>query len=288
MFGFDAIGRYALAQIPHSPYQTMQGAAGAYIVTGVAISFSDGELAQSGVYAVSGAAAATALRFVAAASSYGLTGVAASFGPRLQPAAGSYAVSGSPIALDPTETLQAGSYAVTGRAPSFGVALDMSPASAAAIVTRFGDVGLLAIPQRVPILASSGGAGQFAVQGFSLTTSDVWPVSSGSYASTLTPINQYTLTRTGDDYEFKLGGVGHLLLEIEEAKRLAAITRKVPSPVNTFTRPSFAAIMAQPNAALPALPSPSALQAQQQQAAAQAAAVARRRRQEAEILLLVA
>jgi hypothetical protein len=94
--------------------------------------------------------------------------------------------------------------------------------------------------------------------------------------------------RTGDDFDLVYGGIGHYLVELEEKRRLAAITRKAPVPIDRTTPPGF-----RPMAAPQPAPSPTAAidlaaafagRAAERQA--QQAAIARRRRQEAEILLL--
>jgi hypothetical protein len=67
------------------------------------------------------------------------------------------------------------------------------------------------------------------------------------------------------------GGVGHFLEEMERVKRLAAITRKIPAPVDRRTIPRFAPLQAPPSA--PAAPAPD-LAANQNQRTAEAAAQA--------------
>ncbi|MFZ5713045.1 MAG: hypothetical protein ACOY3N_09415 [Bradyrhizobium sp.] len=100
----------------------------------------------------------------------------------------------------------------------------------------------------------------------------------------ITGVDQW-LYRTGDDYEFKLGGVGHFLEEIERQKRLNAITRKIPAPVDRRTVPRFAPLPAvQPMPTAPVVDM--AAVEQQRQADAARAAAARRRRDEEAVLLL--
>ncbi|WP_426418209.1 hypothetical protein [Bradyrhizobium genosp. A] len=98
--------------------------------------------------------------------------------------------------------------------------------------------------------------------------------------------NDAQLSRTGFDYEFQQGGIGHLLMEMERAKQLAAITRTIPPPVDRRTMPTFRPI-ARPHAA-PIAPAidVEAIQKQRMEAAAAAAKVAKKRREEEAILLL--
>lgn len=88
---------------------------------------------------------------------------------------------------------------------------------------------------------------------------------------------------------FSIGGVGHFLYEIEEAKRLAAITKRGPPGfIDLRSTPTFAAFGGQPVA--PSAP-PVDLQAianQQVTAQMQAAQAAKKRRRESEAILLLA
>jgi len=264
LFGFDAFGRYAFAQLPRSPYVTMAVLPGAYVVAGVSVTFSDVE--------------------VATGSSYALSGVAAGFGDALAAAGGAYALTGRGAVFAPMEAAVSASYALTGVATTVGIA---EPAASGA----YGVAGA-AVPIGASVNAASG---SFALAGVSATFPMVWNVAGTAYAWTLTPLNQYTLTRTGDDYEFKLGGVGHFLEELEARRQLAAITRKTPAPIDRTTAPAFAPISTAqpaPPASAPPAPHPAAVRAALLQThlaeAATRAAIATRRRREAELLLLVA
>jgi hypothetical protein len=67
---------------------------------------------------------------------------------------------------------------------------------------------------------------------------------------------QYALIWTGAGVDTSYtGGVGHYLEEIERQKRLNAITRKIPGPVDRRTIPRFEPLRAPPSApAAPAIP----------------------------------
>lgn len=91
------------------------------------------------------------------------------------------------------------------------------------------------------------------------------------------------------DVDSVIGGVGHFKWEIEEARRLAAITRRGPPGfVDLRSVPTFPTIGAPPIA--PAAPAPDLPALAQQRATAQmqAAAAAKKRRREAEAILLLA
>ncbi|WP_456775294.1 hypothetical protein [Bradyrhizobium sp. USDA 4369] len=50
------------------------------------------------------------------------------------------------------------------------------------------------------------------------------------------------LVRTGDDYEFKLGGVSHFRLKLERAKQIARIMPKALPPIDLRMAPKFESI----------------------------------------------
>ncbi|MCA6114252.1 hypothetical protein J6524_04820 [Bradyrhizobium sp. WSM 1738] len=99
--------------------------------------------------------------------------------------------------------------------------------------------------------------------------------------------NDAPLIRTGFDYEFQQGGIGHYLLELERAKQLAAITRKVPGvPIDRRTVPRFEPLRASPIAPPAPAVDLAAVQNERLAAAAAEAAKMRRRRDEEALLLL--
>jgi hypothetical protein len=90
------------------------------------------------------------------------------------------------------------------------------------------------------------------------------------------------------DSAFLYGGIGHFLVALQEARRLAKITRKTPQPIDRTTRPQFAPVGRPPMAPPAPVANLQAIQnerATAQAAAAQAATI-KRRRQEEELLLL--
>ncbi|KRR21904.1 hypothetical protein CQ13_07665 [Bradyrhizobium retamae] len=98
------------------------------------------------------------------------------------------------------------------------------------------------------------------------------------------------LIRTGFDYEFQQGGIGHYRLELERARQLAAITRKVPGvPIDRRSVPRFEPLRASPIApAAPAVDLQAIHNERMAAAAAAAEAAKMRRRRDEEALLLLA
>jgi|SRR5581483_2351836 len=145
-------------------------------------------------------------------------------------------------------------------------------------------------------------SGSFAMTGASQTFNIAENVIAGSYVVTGSIANNITgladpsayllngsaqliWTGAGVDPAFT-GGVGHFLEEIERQKQLAAITRKVPGPIDRRTVARFAPLPGPPSA--PAAPAPdmAAIQNQRMAAAAAQAKMAKRRRDEEALLLL--
>lgn len=256
LLGFDAVGRWAPGQLPRSPYWRLTAAAGGSAITGVAVSFR-----ESGI---------------AAAGNDVLGGVAVAFGTNLGCAPGAFALAGRGAAFAPMEAAVGGAYALAGTAAGFAFSQSAAGAAYALAGTAIGEgVGEPAAP------------GSFAASGLPARFTIACTVGGATLALTLTPPTIWTLTRTGDDAEQVYGGIGHELVEREERKRLAAITRTAPPPLDRTTAPVFAPLAApQPVPQPPAPPDASALRAAEPRLAA--AARAKRRRQEAEILLLCA
>ena len=99
------------------------------------------------------------------------------------------------------------------------------------------------------------------------------------------------LSRTGYDHDQQqYGGIGHYLLELERARQLAAITRKVPGvPIDRRTVPRFEPLRASPIAqAAPAVDMQAAENERTAAAAAAAEAATKRRRRDEEAILLLA
>jgi hypothetical protein len=185
----------------------------------------------------------------AVSGSFTVSGQAVTFSRSEAAAAGSFGISASSISA--TMGVDAGSFSVSGNAQTFSS--DWTNVEAAAYLITG------SLSNNIEGVAEAGS--------FTLTGSDQW------------------LYRTGDDYEFKLGGVGHFLEEIERQKQLNAITRKIPGPIDRRTMPRFAPFQTvQPMPAAPSIDM-RAIQAQQQADAARTAAARRRRDEEAVLLL---
>jgi len=97
------------------------------------------------------------------------------------------------------------------------------------------------------------------------------------------------LTWTGYSYEPPHGGVGHFLMEVEQAKQLAAITKRiVPPPIDTRSAPRFEPLTNPQGAPLaPVVDMPGILQ-QRMDGQAQAAQAAKKRQRDIEAILLLA
>jgi hypothetical protein len=186
--------------------------------------------------------------------SYTLTGLPAAFRDAFPAAAGAYSLTGVPITL--FGALSAGSFALTGRAAGFSRVQAAAP-------------------------------GAFALTGRAQSTSLVMQAAGAAYVIT-TP--DTSLIRSGFDYEVQQGGIGHYLLELERARQLAAITRKVPGvPIDRRTVPRFEPLRASPIAqAAPAVDMQAAVNERTAAAAATAEAATKRRRRDEEAILLLA
>jgi hypothetical protein len=185
----------------------------------------------------------------AISGSFTVSGQAVTFSRSEAAAAGSFGISASSISA--TMGVDAGSFSVSGNAQTFSS--DWANVETASYLITG------SLSNNIEGVAETGS--------FTLTGSDQW------------------LYRTGDDYEFKLGGVGHFLEEIERQKQLNAITRKIPGPVDRRTMPRFAPL--RPVLAAPAALAidTAAIEAQRQAEAARTAAARRRRDEEALLLL---
>lgn len=188
----------------------------------------------------------------ASSGSFALTGVSGSFKISEAANAGSFALTGNPAPIGLSLAVVAGSYSVTGFAVSFKV-------------------------------SESIAAGSFAVTGGAANDTILVPEPAGSFQITAYPAQ---LSRTGFDYEFQQGGIGHLLMEMQRAKQLAAITRTIPPPVDRRTAPTFRPVATPQAAPIAPAVDVAAIQKQRMEAASAAAKVAKKRREEEAILLL--
>lgn len=188
----------------------------------------------------------------------------------LTASAGSYSLIGVSVTFTITESAVAGSFALTG-SPTAGI---IGQVAASGSFSLSGSAQVFDLTENVD-------AGSYVITG-SLSNNIDGASDPGSFV--ITGVDQW-LYRTGDDYEFKLGGVGHFLEEIERQKRLNAITRKIPAPVDRRTVPRFASLpAARPMPAVPVVDM--AAIEQQRRVEASRAAAARRRRDEVAVLLL--
>lgn len=182
--------------------------------------------------------------------SFVVSGVAQAFALTENATAGLFALSGAP--LSEVIGVTAGSFAVTGQAQ------------------------VLKITENVA-------AGSYVITG-SISNNVSGAADPGAYR--LTGLDQPLIwTGAGVDTSYT-GGVGHYLEEIERQKRLNAITRKVPGPVDRRTMPRFAPLAAPPITPTAPAPDMAAVQNQRMVEAAAQAKAAKRRRDEEAVLLL--
>lgn len=196
--------------------------------------------------------AATVTALVVTTASYAVTANAVTFRltENISPAA--YVVSPQGVTEKQIEAVSSASFAVTANAASLRIIA--SPAPAAFILTTY-----------------------------PTTEFENEVVAPASFAL---KFNNVPLIRTGFDYDVQQGGVGHYKLDLERARQLARMARKVPPPIDLRTAPQFKATGSPPMA--PALPAPMMPPAPDQrmgEAAAMAKAAKQRRDIEAILLL---
>lgn len=189
------------------------------------------------------------------AGAFAFSTVAATFTVTEQANAGAFVFSGKAATLDIRENAAPGSFTLSPKTATFGRTLS---AAAGAFVFS-GKAAALDIREVAE-------PGAFVFKG-----------------------NAAALTRTGFDYDFQQGGIGHYLLELERARQLAAITRKVPGvPIDRRTVPRFEPLRASPVAAIaPAVDMRAAENERMAAATAAAEAATKRRRRGEEALLLL-
>ncbi|WP_315729032.1 hypothetical protein [Bradyrhizobium sp. SZCCHNS2015] len=218
LLGFDALGRKALGELPHAQQSVVLTAdVGSLVLAGNAAGFSIVEAASAGSVALSGVTATFRVAWPEAGAVFASVGAAASFAVSEAAVTGSVALGGVPVATSQT-----------WRAAGASVAVTFEPA--------------LLVPA---VIASPG-----ALQATAIAANDTVLEAAAGAVVVLSP-SPTDLVRTGDDHEFKLGGVGHFRLELERAKQLARITRKVPPPVDLRTASKFKSIRV-PQSVLPA------------------------------------
>lgn len=186
--------------------------------------------------------------------------------------AGAFTLTAFPVTFTVKEAVAAGSIALAGVSASFTVS---EPAASGAFA-------LAGNPFTVKI-AEQIAAGAFTLNG--QPANEIILETEGPAAFIVTG-NDAALSRTGFDYDFQQGGIGHLLMEIQRAKQLAVITRTIPPPVDRRTMPTFRTAPRPQAAPIAPAIDIAAIQKQRMDEAAAAAKVAKRRREEEAILLL--
>ncbi|MGJ4997299.1 hypothetical protein ACQR0Z_22945 [Bradyrhizobium sp. HKCCYLS3077] len=248
LLGFDALARLALGDLPHAQQAVVLTAGlGSLVVSGNAAGFSIAEAAAASSTALSGVTATFRVAWPESVTAFAFTGLAASFTISEAAVTGAVALGGGPVATSQT-SLAAGA----------SVAITFEPAPLVpAIIASLGAFQATAIAANDTVLEAAAGA-----------------------VIVLSP-SPTDLFRTGDDYEFKLGGVGHFRLELEQAKQLAKISRRAPPPVDLRSALKFEPI-GRPSPVTSA-PTP---QSNRTQAEIRAVRVTEKRREEKTIILI--
>lgn len=186
----------------------------------------------------------------------------------LSAVSGSYTISGVAQALNITENAGTGLFSLSASSISMEIGVDAGSFALSGAVQTFDltenvDVGAYIITGSLSNnIDGASDPGSFVIAG--VDTQLIW-------------------TGAGVDTSYT-GGIGHFLEEIERQKRLNAITRKIPAPVDRRTVPRFGSLPAvQPMPTAPVVDM--AAIEQQRQAEAARAAAARRRRDEEAVLL---
>lgn len=190
----------------------------------------------------------------------------------LTAAAGSFTVTAYPVSFTVKEMPSPGALVVAGVSASFTVSEPAAPGAFA-----FAPVAAALTP------TVNAAAGAFTLSG--QPVNEIILEAEGPATFTVSG-SDARLSRTGFDYEFQQGGIGHLLMEMQRAKQLAAITRTIPPPVDRRTMPTFRPPLRSPVPSLTAPSGMAALQKQRMDEAAVAAKAAKKRREEEAILLL--
>lgn len=188
---------------------------------------------------------------------------------------GSFALTANAVTFKTTEPVNVAAFGLTGVSTSFKI----SSAPAAATFALTG----VAASFRISAVALTG---SYVLSGVPTTELITEPIASAAFTLTFLDV---PVSRTGGDFDLTYGGIGHYLVEVENAKQLARITRKTPRPIDRTTKPQFAPIGSPPSAPPAPVIDLQAAQnermAAQQQAAAQAATIKRRREEESILLL---
>lgn len=194
MLGFDALARLALAELPKAAQTVVLTAdSGVYTISGQAAAFRSYHAAMSGLYQVAGHDAH--LVGAAATGSYTVTGSAAILRTRFECGPGQYTVTGSDVAFKSALAAASGVYSITGSGAGLTGHVD---------------------------------TGSYAVTGSDVTFGARFIAQAGSYTVTL---GDFELRRTGYDYPPDQYGIGHIKLEMVEARRRARVVKPTPYPV---------------------------------------------------------
>lgn len=114
LLGFDAVGRWAVGQLPQNGSMVLAASLGTFAESGKAAVFKLSQLSATTSYAVSGNAALFKNALAAPVVAYNLTGVAVGFRFLAPLVVGSYSVTGRSAAFKLVMSEASGSFVVTG------------------------------------------------------------------------------------------------------------------------------------------------------------------------------
>jgi len=190
--------------------------------------------------------------------------------------AGAFTFSGVAATFKTTETAAAGAFSFSGKAATFTIGEAAAPGSFT--------LSLKTVTFGRTLVAAAGSYTFAGIDPDEALSEDADP---GQFVFTG---HDAPLIRTGYDYAPGYQGIGHYLEEMARARRLAAITKKVPGvPIDRRTSPQWETLRASPVAPIAPAIDVAAVQAERMAAAAAASeAATKRRRRDEEALLLLA
>ncbi|MBR1206609.1 MULTISPECIES: hypothetical protein [unclassified Bradyrhizobium] len=189
----------------------------------------------------------------AAPGAFALAGVAVTFKLSEAVTAGGYVLAGVAAGGKITETAAPGAFALSLKPATFGASFATAP-------------------------------GAFTLTGYAANEPVVEDADPGAFLWTG---NDAPLIRTGLDYDFQQGGIGHYLEELERVRQLQRITRNPGVPIDRRSRPRFQPI-GRPLVAPPVPAVDVQAIARERMAAQMAAVAAQKKRRDEEALLLLA
>jgi hypothetical protein len=115
LLGFDALGRFALGQLPGGRTTiSLPAAAGSFALAGQAATFTIKEAADAGSFALAGVSGSFTVKEAVGAGTFAFTGVAAAFKITELALSGAFVLTGNPANDQTTEDADPGVFTLTG------------------------------------------------------------------------------------------------------------------------------------------------------------------------------